>query len=291
MYITTDILYLSLKPNLSGLCNRGTLYVKTRPPSNLGFADTGNAAVKILSSQKIQIERGNLFMTKTSATKPLRGFEWDYTGTVAIFKQEGYQGNGVSRTMFFSPGIENLANLPAELFMVKISQSPKPELAGKATFRFLSFKLSEDAQYNSVAPEGISLTTPLEEIKSLVVSKLSSVPGAQVSVATRLHGRFTSVATSEGNFNIYDEERFPSNDWRELGDPSYYLRNDVEVTVTLKGAESHGNEYLQTRIKTTLSPDEVFQKRADGKIWGEDDGGSTPNPVDNTPADTAGGGW
>lgn len=39
-------------------------------------------------------------MTKTSATKPLKGFEWSYTGTIATFKQQGYEGKGVSRTAF-----------------------------------------------------------------------------------------------------------------------------------------------------------------------------------------------
>lgn len=229
-------------------------------------------------------------MTKTSATKPLKGFEWDYTGTVAIFKREGYQGKGVSRTMFFSPDVSELENIPAELFMVKVSQSQKPELAGKVVFRFLSFKLTEDGQYNSTAPQGVTVTTPLEEIKALVVSKLSAIPEAQVSIAIRLHGKFTTVSTPEGNFNIYDEERFPSTNWRELGDPPYYLRNDVEVTVSLKGAESHGNEYLQSRIKTNLSPDEIFQKRADGQIWGEDSGSVSPDPVDSV-TDDATGGW
>ena len=227
-------------------------------------------------------------MTKTSATKPLRGFEYDYTGTVAIFKQQGYQGQGVARTLFFSPELTQLADLPAELFMVKISQSTNPERAGRAVFRFLSFKFSEEGQYGSVAPEGIAVTTPLEEVKALIVSKLTAVPQAQVSVAIPLKGRFTTVATPDGDFNIYDEDKFPSNDWRELGDPPYYLRNDVEVTVSMKGAESHGNEYLQTRLKTTLSPDEIFQKRAEGKIWGEDDGGSAP--VNDEPVD-ANGGW
>lgn len=227
-------------------------------------------------------------MTKTSATKPLRGFQYDYTGTVAIFKQQGYQGQGVARTLFFSPELTQLADLPAELFMVKISQSTNPEKAGRVVFRFLSFKFSEEGQYGSIAPEGITVTTPLEEVKALIVSKLTAVPQAQVSVAIPLKGRFTTVTTPEGDFNIYDEDKFPSNDWRELGDPPYYLRNDVEVTVSMKGAESHGNEYLQTRIKTTLSPDEIFQKRAEGKIWGEDDGGSAP--ANDEPVD-ANGGW
>lgn len=213
-------------------------------------------------------------MTKTSIGNALVGLEWDYKGKISIFKGQGYQG-GVSRTMFLSPKPSELKDMPEELFVVKISQSKNPERAGKPLFRFFTFRASAEDKYTDTVPNGIDQSTPLSEIKAMVVESLGSREEMDISIRIPLHGTFTIINLADGAFDIYNEEKFKSNDIMEKGEPPYYLRNDVDVTVSLKGAENLGNDYLQSRISSSLTADEVFQKKAASKVWGEDDTSAT----------------
>lgn len=217
-------------------------------------------------------------MSKTSIGKVLKGVEYTYEGPISIFKGRGYQG-GVSRTMFLTPTIDQLENMPEELFVVKISQSQNPDRAGKALFRFFTFRTSSDEKYSDLVPKGVTQTTPLAEIKEKVIKTLKQIDGAEVSITVPLHGTFTTVDLADGRFDIYNEAKFPSDDIKTLGEPPYYIKPDATMAVTLKGAENLGNEYFQSRISSPLSADDVFQKKAAGKIWGEEDSTGASEPA------------
>ena len=201
-----------------------------------------------------------------SIGKILDGFQYDYEGPISIRKGTGYQGKGISRTMFLSP---KLADIPEQLFAVKISQSPNPAKAGKPVFRYFSYRFNENEKYENMAPTGITLETPLADVKNMVVSKLSNIPSAQVSINVTLHGSKTFLACADGDWCIFNDDE---------GDLPYYVKPDAVIRVTLKGAESQGNEYLQSMLSTTASSSDVFQKIRTGKIWGKDeaDGAATP---------------
>ena len=65
----------------------------------------------------------------------LTNFEWDYEGPISIIRGTGYQNKGVSRTMFLTP---KLADIPEQLFALKVSQSTNPARAGKPASRSLA---------------------------------------------------------------------------------------------------------------------------------------------------------
>jgi len=212
----------------------------------------------------------------------LTNFEWDYEGPISIIRGTGYQGKGVSRTMFLTP---KLADIPEELFALKVSQSTNPAKAGKLVFKYFSFRFDENAKYENMAPSEVTLETPLSEVKNLVVSKIGNIPNAQISVNVNLHGSFTNVACADGTYAIYDTEKFKNPDPNKDGDAPYYIKGDAIIHVKLKGAVSQGNEYLQSTLSTTASADDIFQKVQAGKVWGEDDAATSAAPSPST--DTA----
>lgn len=214
-----------------------------------------------------------------SAGKVLTNFEWKYEGPIKIMRGKGYQGKGVSRTMFLTPKLEDI---PVELFALKISQSTNPAKTGKPTFRYFNFRFDPNAKYEDMAPTGIDLTTPLEEIKATVITKFGNIPNAEISVNVHLAGKFTNVTCADGVFAIYDEDKFPNADPDRAGNAPYYLKSDAIMNVALKGAVSQGNEYLQSTISTTAISNDVFQKSQTGKVWGEEEGVSAGTPT--TPA-------
>ena len=138
-------------------------------------------------------------MAKTSIGKILSGFEWDYDGPVRFVTGKGYQGKGISRTMFLSPS--NLADIPEELFAVKLSQSVKAERAGKPVFRFFSYRFTPgEGAYQDLAPTGITLDTPNSQIcrhrsrfpwqsTCMESSQTSSVQTAYLHCMTRTNSR------------------------------------------------------------------------------------------------------
>lgn len=227
-------------------------------------------------------------MSKTSIGKILAGFEWDYDGPVRFVTGKGYQGKGISRTMFLTPS--NLAEIPEEMFAVKLSQSTKPERAGKAVFRFFSYRFTPgEGSYQDLAPTGITLDTPLSEIKNLVVSKFSNLPTPiEISLAINLHGKFTNIQCSDGVYALYDEDKFADPDLEKNGRAPYWIKADTQIHVKLKGAESQGNEYLQSTLSTTASANEIFQKAQVGKVWEGADmdsvPASAPSAAPNAPA-------
>lgn len=210
----------------------------------------------------------------------LTGFEWDYDGPVSFMKGTGYQGKGVSRTMFLSPKLENI---PEQLFAIKTSQSSNPAKAGKPVFKYFSYRFNENEKFNDQAPSDVTINMELSQVKNIVVSKLLNIPQAQFSLSIKLHGTFTNIQCADGVYAIYDEEKFPNTDPARVGDAPYYVRNDVNVHVKLKGAMSQANnEYLQSTISTTATSNEVFQAKETSKVWnGADNTTATANVSEN----------
>lgn len=218
-----------------------------------------------------------------STENVLQGFEWEYDGTVGFARGQGYKGVGISRTMFLHPQI---ADIPEQLFAVKVSQSTNQQKAGKFVFKYLSYKLTEDQKPADLVPSGIDLTTPLDQIKAAFVSKIANTPGASVSLNIGLKGKFTSITCADGTFKLYDEEEpsFKTDDPNTSGNAPYYIKNDAQIHVKLKGAMSkQGNPYIQSTLSSTSASSEIFAEPQRGQIW-------SPNgdaPAGAAPADTA----
>lgn len=220
---------------------------------------------------------------KTSVGRPLKGLEWTYKGPISILSNKGYDGVGKSRTMILKPELKDLDKIPEELFMVKISQSQNPDKAGKPLFRFFTFKTTkEETKFSESVPKGVDQTTPLAEIKEKVVGALQALEDAEVSLLIPVHGTFTIASLADGDFDVYNEDKFPSENLMDKGEPPYYIKPDAEMSVKITGSESRGNEYLRTRISSTLPADEVFQKKALGKVWGEDESTGASQPAEES---------
>lgn len=209
----------------------------------------------------------------------LANFEWTYEGPISIIRGTGYQGKGVSRTLFLNQ--PKLEEIPEQLFAVKLSQSTNPAKAGKVVFRFFSFRFDPNQKFENMAPTGVGMDTPLSEIKAMIISKLGNIPQAEASINVNLKGRFTNVQCSDGLFAIYDETKpeFQSDDPTKSGDAPYYIKSDAVIQVKLKGAVSQGNEYLQSTLSTTATAAETFQSRQVGSVWDPSGNASVTAPV------------
>lgn len=209
----------------------------------------------------------------------LTNFEWAYKGPISIIRGTGYQGKGVSRTLFLNT--PKLEDIPEQLFAVKVSQSTNPAKAGKVVFRFFSFRFDPNQKFENMAPTGIDMNTPLSEIKAIIITKLGNIPQAEASINVNLKGRFTNVECSDGLFAIYDETKpeFQSDDPTKSGDAPYYIKSDAVIQVKLKGAVSQGNEYLQSTLSTTATAAETFQSRQVGSVWDPSGNASVTAPV------------
>lgn len=205
-----------------------------------------------------------------STENVLQNFEYDYDGTVGFARGQGYKGVGISRTIFLHP---ELQDIPEEMFAIKVSQSTNPQKAGKFVFRFLSYRLAEDQAPSDMVPSGIDMTTPLADIKNAFVQKMANLPGASVSLNIGLKGKFTTIACADGNFKLYDEDEpeFKTDDPNTTGNAPYYIKNDAQIHVKLKGANSkQGNPYIQTTLSSTSASSEIFAQPQKGQIWNPD---------------------
>lgn len=207
-----------------------------------------------------------------SIGKVLTNFEWECDSTIGMSFGTGYQGKGISRTLFLSPKLDEI---PENLFAVKMSQSQNAAKAGKVVFKWFSFRFQSDAKFENLAPTGITLETPLNEVKNLVVSKLANIPNAEISLSIPLHGRFTNIQCSDGLWALYDEDKFQNADPNKHGRAPYYVKSDALIHVKLKGAISvQQNEYLQTTLSTTATSKDIFQEVQQGKVWSPDGTGT-----------------
>lgn len=205
----------------------------------------------------------------------LQNFEWGYDGTVGFARGQGYQGVGISRTMFLHPKVEDV---PENLFALKVSKSPNPQKAGKLVFRFLSYRLTEEAKPSDLVPSGVDMNTPLADIKAAFVTKINSTPGSSVSLNIGLKGKFTNIDCADGTFKLYDEDapEFKTDDPNTTGNAPYYIKSDAQIHVKLKGAMSkQGNPYIQSTLSTTSTSNEILAAPQRGAIWNPDGNAAT----------------
>lgn len=209
----------------------------------------------------------------------LQGFEWECDTTVGFARGEGYQGVGISRTIFLHPA---LADIPENLFAIKISKSTNPQKQGRPVFKYLSYRLNANDNPSDMVPNGIDMNTPLDQIKAAFVAKMGTMPDASVSLNIGLKGKFTSIACADGTFKLYDEDEpdFKTDDPKTTGNAPYYIKSDAPIHVKLKGAMAkQGNPYIQTTLSTTQTSKEIFVQPQRGQIWSPDDASAPSAPA------------
>ncbi len=222
----------------------------------------------------------------TSNENVLQNFEYEYDGTVSIVRGVGYQGTGISRTIFLHP--ENVQDIPEELFAIKVSKSTNPQKANKFVFRFLSYRLEKDQKPSDLVPGGIDMTTPLADLKAAFVSKMATLPDASVSLNINLKGTFTNIACADAVIKLYDESEpeFKTEDPNTTGNAPYYIKPDAQIHVKLKGAMSkQGNPYIQTTLSTVGTSDQVLTRPQKGSIWKADENAGSGVAADASAAD------
>lgn len=191
---------------------------------------------------------------------------------VSIFQHEGNNGRQ-SRRLFMAIKGEALADIPDEMFAIKISQSKNPELAGKPVFKYFGYRLNDDTPFSSVAPTGTRIDTPTADTKAEVLAKLAGIKGAVFSMAVNLNGTFANIKTPDGNFTLFDEKAFPQTQGR----PGYYLSRDTIANVTLTKATSANGPYYRVAIETSMMPDDIFVRAGKSRVWGSDDASDASN--------------
>lgn len=219
-----------------------------------------------------------------STENVLQNFEWEYDGTVGSARGQGYKGVGISRTLFLHP---QLADIPEQLFAIKVSQSTNQQKAGKFVFKYLSYRFKAEDKPMDLVPTGIDLTTPLDQVKATLIAKLSTLPDSSVSLNIGLKGTFTNIACADGTYSLYDENEpsFKTDDPATTGNAPYYIKNDAQVHVKLKGAMSkQGNPYIQTTLSSTSSSNEIFAQPQRGAVWSPDGAASAAPAAGAAPA-------
>lgn len=187
---------------------------------------------------------------------------------VSFFSRDDTFNNNGKKVRTVWATVEDLEKVPEELFAIKISQSKKPELAGKPVFKYFVYKLKDTDAWSSLAPSDATPVTELKELKDKVVAQFANKPDARLAMSLKMHGSWGNIETSDGSYALYDDEHYPDTQ----GDPAYYLKSDTHVNIGITPAVSHGNEYLQISLSTDEAPDDIFQMkgRAAMHYWNED---------------------
>jgi len=187
------------------------------------------------------------------------------TQPISIFPATKVDGSP-TRRLVVSVKPEELGNIPADLFGVKISQSKKADRAGKLVFKYFAFKVSDATPWTDTAPSNFNIATPVEEIKQAVVAAIGQTAGAKVQFTINMPGKFANIETSDGRYSLYDFNESPD------GNLGYYLKGGTVVTVTFTPAEHQGNQYFRLKLDANgQSPEDIFSRGGRGKIFGQDD--------------------
>lgn len=186
--------------------------------------------------------------------------------------------NKTSRRVHIS--IADINEIPEELFAVKISQSKKPEKAGKVVFKYLTYRQAGTEEIRQdFAPNGVTTATPVADIKALFVNFLAQQGlKLEFSVTINLLGNFSNIETPEGRLTIFDNNEFPATE----GNPGYYLKAGTIATVSLKEMKSnYGGSFFSVRLKTEQAPAEIFVRGGRAKVYdfGESSAPSFTEPV------------
>lgn len=203
---------------------------------------------------------------------------------ISIYQSKERSRNGKpSRRVFIT--VSDLAAIPDELFAVKISQSRNPALAGKAVFKYFSYRLNDETPFASLAPNGTTMATPVGDLKAQVVSKFGQLPDAKFTVAINMNGAFANIKTADGTFTIFDEKEFPQTH----GKPNYYVKTDTLANVEIESATSANGPYYRVKLETEASSNDVFVRAQRSRVWGaEDDAEDVAAPAEE---ENAGGAW
>lgn len=187
---------------------------------------------------------------------------------ISFFSRENSYGgqSNMQRTVFAT--VENLEDVPKELFGIKISLSKKPELAGKPMFKNFVYKMEDTDAWSSLAPKDATPASDLEEMKQKVIELFKDKPDARLAMSLKMHGKWGNIETSDGSYALYDDDHYVETN----GDPNYYIKPDTRVDIHITPAVSHNNDYLQVNLSTDQSPDDIFQMRGHAAMqyWGED---------------------
>lgn len=167
--------------------------------------------------------------------------------------------------------VNDLIALPDEFFEIKASQSKDQTKAGKLAFKYLSYKLGEQP-YTSFLPDGapINLAMTPEQVKQVIVSPstpfVQAAKEGNVSLIFNVKSPFQTIKFDgiDSPIILFDKQQFPDSN----GNPDYFLRRDIELTVSLKRAVNQGNAYYQVSLASSKTPEEVFQKRQQSQVWG-----------------------
>lgn len=219
-------------------------------------------------SKKIKFEKRKLFMT-TFSVKPNNIF----------IRHNVSDGKGpysppagtIQHRLQFST--TTLDEVPAELFAVKISQSPKPEKKGKLVFNYFSIFINN--QWETLVPQQLAGKSN-EEIKEAMIA-LVKQQGDEVrwNFNMNLPSPFLAVDTEKyGSLRVYDNTAYPytmgqptkedqtpdlkdKTDWTIL----YYLKYDADVTLHFKLAVSKkgGTEYYQITMSSDAEQRDIFK--------------------------------
>lgn len=192
---------------------------------------------------------------------------------ISIFTGTGMNGDGLSRRLFVT--VTDITEVPEELFAVKISQSQKPEKAGRVVFKHLLFRQPGETQpWQDLAPSGVTLGTPVAEIKQTLVNFITEKNlQLEFELAINLNGKFANITTPEGRFTLFDDAEFPES----KGNPGYYLKRGTKADITLTPRPSkYGNVYYQVTLETAGTPDEIFVRGGRAQVWGQDSAATAP---------------
>lgn len=191
---------------------------------------------------------------------------WENVHVYLNTSDDIYHPGAVQHTLSVTiDSLEELKNVPALAFGVKVSQSRKPEKAGKVVFKNFYYRLSPTESYQSFVPVGVTVATPLEQIKTNTIEQLTQViqsrqinmENVSLGFSFKMHGDWADIETPDGNYALFDLDRYPDND----GNPDYYLKHDVPITIVIHEGESHGNSFLYLDLKTKQMASEIFAMR------------------------------
>lgn len=191
--------------------------------------------------------------------------KFSLTRPIYIYKTTTYSGDG-GRKLVMNAEPKELADFPAALFKLKVSQSKNPEKAGKIIFKYFRYKGSESTPWSDMAPTNFTMDTPFETIKEQVVSSMGTNPNIKTQFDIKMPGNFANIDTSDGIYTIFDYNVNPE------GDLGYYFIGGTTVTVTFTPSTHRENFYYRLHLAATdKRPEEIFRKSGKGRIFGEED--------------------
>lgn len=191
--------------------------------------------------------------------------QFTITKPISIYPGTKLDGSP-TRRLVVSVQPSELADMPAELFAVKISQSKNPQKMGKLVFKYFAYKVNDAIPWSDQTSSSFTVATPLEDIKQSIITALANQANAKVQFTVNMPGNFANIETSDGRYSLYDFNESPD------GNLGYYLKGGSVVNVTFIPSEHQGNAYFRLRLDAAnMSPEDLFVRGGKGKIFGRDE--------------------